>query len=61
MIEKKNVQWNAFINKLGLSADKRSLQEIASILVDFLMAGLALRRPTKVYSSRIGKPPGPWK
>jgi hypothetical protein len=33
----KNVQWNAFLNKSGLSADARSLWEIAAILSDFLM------------------------
>jgi len=49
----KNVQWNAFLNKSGLSADARSLREIAAILPTFSCRS---RTPTKVSSIKIGNP-----
>jgi len=56
----KNVQWNAFINKSGLSADIRSLRQIAAILVDFLMPVSHAVTDQGVFD-QDWNPSGPWK
>ena len=55
----KNVQWNAFLNKLGLRADARSLQEITAILVDFLVPVSHAVADQSVFDQHW-KPAGLW-
>ena len=55
----KNLQWNAFLNKSGLRADARSLQEITAILVDFLVPVSRAVADQSVFD-RQWKPAGLW-
>jgi hypothetical protein len=55
----KNVQWNAFLNKSGLRADARSLQEITAILVDFLVPVSHAVADQSVFDQHW-KPAGLW-
>lgn len=55
----KNAQWNAFINKSGLSADAKSLPEIVKILIDFLMPVSAAVAKQEAFNQKW-QPSGPW-
>lgn len=55
----KNAQWNAFINKSGLTADAKSLPEIAKILINFLMPVSEAVVKEKAFNQEW-QPSGPW-
>jgi hypothetical protein len=57
--QQKNAQWNAFINKSGLTADAKSLPEIAKILIDFLMPVSEAVAKEKAFNLEW-QPSGPW-
>lgn len=57
--QQKNAQWNAFINKSGLTADAKSLSEIAKILIDFLMPVSEAFAKEKAFNQEW-QPSGPW-
>jgi hypothetical protein len=55
----KKLQWNAFINKSGLSVDAKSLPEIAAILIDFLMPVSVAVAEQRALDQKW-QPSGPW-
>lgn len=55
----KNAQWNAFINKSGLTADAKSLPEIAKILINFLMPVSEAVVKEEAFNQEW-QPSGPW-
>lgn len=55
----KNAQWNAFISKSGLTADVKSLPEIAKILIDCLMPVSEAVAKERAFNQEW-QPSGPW-
>jgi hypothetical protein len=58
--QQKNAQWNAFLNKSKLSAERKSLSEIAAALLEFLMPVFEAVAHGEIHKA-TWQPGGPWK
>jgi hypothetical protein len=58
--QQKNAQWNAFLSKSKLGAERKSLSEIAAALIEFLMPITQAVAKGEIHKA-TWHPCGPWK